>query len=169
MQAFAQVAFTAPNHQPGDRQSALAIDQADHQGDAPLPDFTPVNDENQFTDTSQMVQQLAHKRQVITFIVDPLVLDPATVPFDPAVGFGMIGGFAGYGGQLATLTQYNPADHRRQRGQHAHLVAFRFSRKQLSHGCSYGTIYATIVTHGFTPVLPWPEKQSVPYVAVVIR
>ena len=158
MKAFAQVSFTPTNHQPGDRQSAVAIDQADHQGDAPLPDFTPVNDEDQFTNTSQMMQQLAHKRQVITFVVDPLILDPATVAFDPAVGFRWIRGLAGYGGQLATLTQHYATDHRRQRGQHAHLVAFRFGRKQLPHSCSDGTIYTTIVTHGFTPVLPWLEK-----------
>src|SRR3972149_1065785 len=157
MEAFAQVSFTASNHQTRDSQSPIAINQADHQCNTPMPNFTSVNDEDQFSTTGQMVQQLAHKRQVIAFIVDPLILDPATVAFDPAVGFRTIRGLAGYAGQLATLTQHNPADHRRQCGQHAGLVTFRFGRKQLPHGCSDGTIYATIVTHWFTPVLPWME------------
>src|SRR4030066_314834 len=168
MKAFAQVPFASSNHQPGDRQSALAKNQADHQGNTPMPDFTSVDNENQFTDTGQMVQQLAHKGQVIAFIIDPFILDPATVALDPAVRFRLIRGLSGYGRQLATLSQYNAADHRCQCGQHACLVAFRFAWKQLPHGCSDGTIYTTIVTHRFTPVLPQREKHSVPDVAIVI-
>src|SRR3972149_10705543 len=155
MKVFRQVSFTSFDNQPGDGQSSFAIDQADHQGDTLMPDFTPVDDKDQLSDLRQAEQQAAHKGQVIAFIIHTLVLDPATVAFDPAVGFGMIGCFASNAGQLTTLAQYNATDHRRQCVQHANLIPLRFCRKQLSHRYSNGTIDPTIVTHGLTPVLPW--------------
>ena len=95
------------------------------------------------------------------------ILYPVAKAFDPTVGFGMIWRFSCDGWQLITSRLYNACYHRGQRGQHASKVAFWFSRKQLFHGHSDGTIYATIV-HWFTPVLPCREKLSVPHMAVVI-
>ena len=102
MKAFRQVSFTSFDYQPGDGQSSFAIDQADHQGDTLMPDFAPVDDKDQLSDLRQAEQQLAHKGQVIAFIIHTLILYPASVAFDPTVRFGMIGCFASNGRQLTT-------------------------------------------------------------------
>ena len=47
-------------------------------------------------------------------------------------------------------------------------IPFRFSWVHLLQSHSNDTIDTTIVTHGLTPVLPWPEKHSVPSLAIVI-
>src|SRR4030065_103352 len=148
MKAFRQVSFTSFDNQPGDGQGALAIDQADHQGDTLMPDFTPDDDKDQLPDLRQADQQSAHEGQVIAFIIHTLVLDPATVEFDPTVCFGMIGCFASNGGQLTTLAQHNATDQRCQCVQHTSLIPLRFCRKQLSHCYSNGTINPTIVNRG---------------------
>ena len=70
------------------------------------------------------------------------ILYPVAKAFDPTVGFGMIWRFSCDGWQLITSRLYNACYHRGQRGQHASKVAFWFSRKQLFHGHSDGTIYA---------------------------
>jgi len=110
-----------------------------------MPNFTPVDDKDQLPDLRQAEQQLAHKGQVIAFIIHTLILDPATVAFDPAVSFGMIRCFASNAGQLTTLALHNATDHRRQCTQHACLIPLRFCRKQLPHRYSNGTIDPTIV------------------------
>ena len=130
--------------------------------------FTPINDEDQLADLSQMDQQLAHKGQIITGTINPFVLDPATVALDPAICSGLVGSFASNAGQLAIPTQHNSTDQSGQRGQLASYIPFWFSRIHLLQSHSNDTIDTTIVTHGFTPVLPWREKHSVPSLAVVI-
>src|SRR5664280_3449074 len=101
MDAFRQVTFTPFNHQPGDRQGSLPIDQVDHEGDTLMSHFTPINDEDQLADLSQMDQQLTYKGQIISGIIDAFVLDPATVAFDPAICSGLVGSLASNAGQLA--------------------------------------------------------------------
>lgn len=158
MHVFRQMPFPAFDHQPGDRQCAFAIQQTDHQRDTALPNFTAIDDEDQLPDFGQAVEQFLHKRQVIAFVPNPFILDPATVPLDPAVRFGLIRRFAGDGRQLTALAQHNPADQRRQCCQHSGRIAFRFAWIQLHDCLSNGTIHPTIVTHRYTPVLPWREK-----------
>ena len=127
MNVFRQMAFAAFDYQPGDRQRPFAIQQTDHQGNAALSNFAAIDDEHQLADGCQPVEQFLHKGQVIGFILNPFILDPAAVTFDPAVCLGVIRCFASDGWQLATLTQHNATHQRCQCGQHACGIPFRFA------------------------------------------
>jgi hypothetical protein len=87
---------------------SAAVKQTDHQHNAMMPYFTPVNDKHQLADVGQPNQQFPDEGQVISFTVNPVVLDPATVALDPAVRFRLIRGFAGNRGQLATFPSTMP-------------------------------------------------------------
>jgi hypothetical protein len=104
-----------------------------------------------------MSQQLTHERKVKCFILNEFILHPATVPFDPTVSFGPIRCSASNGRQLTASGLDYPSRHRCQRAQPTSRITLWFSRKQLFHSHSDGTIDSTIV-HWFTPVLPCREK-----------
>lgn len=167
MHLLGKMPFAPLDHQPGDGQRAFGIDQTNHQGDTLVSHLTPVNHKDQFTHCRQVRQQLAHKRQVKSFLFHLLMLHPPAVAFDPAVGFGRIRRFPSNRRQLTTACLHNPRHQPRQGRQSAGKIAFRFSRKQLFQGHSNGTIHSTIV-HRFTPFFPGRMNLSVPDWAIVI-
>ncbi len=160
MNTLWQMSFTSFDHQPGDWQGSLAIDQADHQRDALMPNFTAIDHKDQFADFCQIRQQLTHKWQVKSLNLNSFILYPATVAFDPTVRFSQIRRFSSNRWQLTTPGLDDASYQGCHCGQPARKVAFRFAWKQLFHGHSNGTIYSTIV-HWFTPVLPWLGKNKV--------
>jgi len=94
----------------------------------------------------QNIVQLTEELQVNVF------REMAFVAYDP------IWRFASDSRQLATLAQHNATHQRCQGGQHSRGIAFQFAWIQL-HDCLLdGRIHSMIVTHGYTPVLPWPEN-----------
>jgi hypothetical protein len=121
-----------------------------------LPDFTPIDHKDQFANRRQVSQQFTHERHVKALILNPIILYPATVSFDPTVSFGLIGRFAGDGWQLTASGLHDSPRYRSQCVQIASKITFWFGRKQLFHCHSDGTIYPTIV-YKSTPVLPWRE------------
>ncbi|NMB89804.1 MAG: hypothetical protein GYA17_15705 [Chloroflexi bacterium] len=95
MNLLRQMSFAPFDHQPGNRQGPFAIQQTDHQGDAPTPDFAAIDDKYQFTDRDKMRQQLPHERQVMALIRYSLILHLATIALDAAIRLGRIRRFAG--------------------------------------------------------------------------
>ena len=159
MKSFRQMSLASFDHQPGDRQSPLSVDQADHQCDTLVPYLTPIDGKGQCLRSRKPDQQLPHKREVTFFALNLPILYPAAVALDPAIRFGMIRRFARNGGQLTTFAKHYPADHGCQRRQSSGLVSFGFAGIQLNDCLSNGTICSTIVTHEVPPVISLRKLQ----------
>lgn len=155
------MSFAPLDYQPSNRQSPFSINLADHQGDTLMPDFTAIHHKHQFWNCGQMGQQLAYIRQVKSFVLNSFILHPKSIPLDLAVRNGLPWCFAGDSRQLTTPGLDNPCNQSCQRIQHSRKISFRFAWKQWFHRPFDGTIYAAIVTHGFSCSF-LVEKTSVP-------
>src|SRR5918992_2425065 len=94
-----------------------------------------------------MTQQDISVRQEVNALLNPVVFQPPSEPFDATLGLGRIGNFGRDTGQLATLAAHNAADQCGQGIEVSSHLAAGFARITLCQGLTYGTITAKVVTH----------------------